>query len=655
MDRLERQIVRLSIAIALLIPVPGSAKDFVAPDQIVYDRVPGFGAQGGTRIFEWDEISASTPGETPVKKSLDAPKGLKLRWLGTAGFEISDDNDAILLDPFVSRPAVLQTVSLNPLNIDTEAVDKYVIDPMMRSGAFRNLRAILVSHTHHDHAEDVPYILSKFRSAKDRPMVVGDPNLACLLRAYDGREQEITWVAGVDPLHATEKIDDFDDAKKLRPAPGQKLGFPVGRWGKFTVTAFISEHGFYDDIPLLLEGDLSGPAPLAAVNYKAYLNSSLTWLIEYAGDSPSQKPFKIFASDSARFLLPDLVSPEVTATGPVDLLLEGIAARAVDNRIPLRIEKFMPEYFVPTHYDNFFVPLDQFQTFDFELKAPTDNSKLKDFIDKEFCGLQPSSACPRFRMMKMFYYYSLETLRNTVRPAVTVTPTTLKIPCSAFRLPLGTDGGNFHKIVNQFINTPERRTLDNFRSVPEATGCTVSAGEKFRLFLTDTLAPTTFALPALKAGYGQFQNTDPSFGQSAAGYFHRYGAALADSADSSFLKLFLYPTLTFEDPWYHRISNQTSGERLTHSLTHVLLTDTSNGRRRPNLSEWLGAASAAAITNLYRPDNPRGFSATAKATLISVGTDAGNDVLREFWPSVRPVVCSVLHLACPCGPYFGSN
>jgi len=393
--------------------------NFVAPDQIAYDKVPGFGAGGGTDILEWDSRSASGSDETVVRASLVAPKGLRLRWLGTAGFEISDDETSILVDPFLSRPPVNPLVSKQAklkLDIDTEAVDKYLIEPMMQSGSFKKLKAILISHTHHDHAQDVPYILSKFPKTSERPLVAGDQNLPKLLEAYMDREKEIPWLRDIERLTLTRrKIFSFDQQKKLaRPVNG-KLGLPVGTFGRFTITAFISEHGLYDDIPFTLEGDMRGKAPLTGLEYKAYLNSSMTYLIEYSmgsGLSPDPKrTLRIFATDSARFLNGDLVSSEVTQGGRVDLLLEGIASRKKDNRISDKINGFNPAYFIPTHYDNFFKPMGEFQTFDFEISdpivAPKDNSNLKEFI-QGFCGPEIRRPCPRFRMLKMFYYYSLE-------------------------------------------------------------------------------------------------------------------------------------------------------------------------------------------------------------------------------------------------------
>ena len=42
--------------------------------------------------------------------------------------------------------------------------------------------------------------------------------------------------------------------------------------------------------------------------------------------------------------------------------------------------------------------------------------------------------------------------------------------------------------------------------------------QKFRLFVRDTFEPVTIVVAAFDAGIGQAQDTDPTFGQGAAGY-----------------------------------------------------------------------------------------------------------------------------------------
>jgi hypothetical protein len=53
-----------------------------------------------------------------------------------------------------------------------------------------------------------------------------------------------------------------------------------------------------------------------------------------------------------------------------------------------------------------------------------------------------------------------------------------------------------------------------------------------------------------------------------------------------------------------------------------------------NYSEWLGTASAVALSNAYHPGNQRGFAPAARLAGYSILTDMGYDTLREFWPEI---------------------
>ena len=56
----------------------------------------------------------------------------------------------------------MAVVKVSKLKIDTEVVDEYVLKPIDKS----KVKAILISHSHHDHIQDLPYILDPFRACK---------------------------------------------------------------------------------------------------------------------------------------------------------------------------------------------------------------------------------------------------------------------------------------------------------------------------------------------------------------------------------------------------------------------------------------------------------------------------------------------------------
>ena len=134
--------------------------------KISYSGVQGFASQKGP-VIEWDSASANNEDEPRVAGSLLPSLGLRIRWLGVAGYEISDDSTVILIDPFVSRPTVVQLLST--IKIDTNAVKHYILAPLQ----MQNVKVVLLSHAHHDHLQDVPYILAQYPSPKERPLVVG--------------------------------------------------------------------------------------------------------------------------------------------------------------------------------------------------------------------------------------------------------------------------------------------------------------------------------------------------------------------------------------------------------------------------------------------------------------------------------------------------
>jgi hypothetical protein len=194
--------------------------------------------------------------------------------------------------------------------------------------------------------------------------------------------------------------------------------------------------------------------------------------------------------------------------------------------------------------------------------------------------------------------------------------------------------GKFEKLVGTFARKLERKSVHPPHYKPGAVLCTLEVKDKFLLFVQDTLDPVTFLNVGFNAGLDQAQNTDPTFGQGAAGYGKRFGATFAGQASGGFFKDFAYPTLFSQDPRYYRLQHASGGRRLLHALEHVFVAHRENGTHTFNASEWFGTASAVVLSNMYHPGNQRGFAPAARRVGYSLLQDAGFDVLREFWPDI---------------------
>ena len=209
------------------------------------------------------------------------------------------------------------------------------------------------------------------------------------------------------------------------------------------------------------------------------------------------------------------------------------------------------------------------------------------------------------------------------------------LPCRNMIEPFDVDdyNGPLNRVVARFSQRVESGTVH----LPHNHGvqpCSMSAGDKFRLFVEDNVDPANFVGSAWDAGMSQLTGDDPSFGQGSAGYGKRYAATLADNASSDFFGTFLYPAVFRQDPRYYRMAHGSVTSRLDHALVHRFVTRTDSGKPTFNFSEWLGTISSKALSNMYHPDNPRGFGPTASRVGFSVGSDMAWDVLREFWPEV---------------------
>lgn len=127
-----------------------------------------------------------------------AQETVRLSYLGTAGWEITDGQTVILVDPYMTR---LKTETPNdpplasdprPLVTDNDFVssDRAVIDAHIRKADY-----ILITHTHVDHVLDMPYI-----ARKTGALVIGTESTANFARDNGVPDKQILTVKGGEDL-----------------------------------------------------------------------------------------------------------------------------------------------------------------------------------------------------------------------------------------------------------------------------------------------------------------------------------------------------------------------------------------------------------------------------------------------------------------------
>jgi L-ascorbate metabolism protein UlaG (beta-lactamase superfamily) len=129
--------------------------------------------------------ATTTPAQLSNLSDSQEPNGIRLTYLGHAGWEISDGRTVVLVDPFVSRFA-LDESGAEPSPDGIVAPDTAAIDARIRRADY-----ILITHGHWDHMLDAPYI-----ARRSGAVIIGHETAANIARAYGLTEANIITVRG---------------------------------------------------------------------------------------------------------------------------------------------------------------------------------------------------------------------------------------------------------------------------------------------------------------------------------------------------------------------------------------------------------------------------------------------------------------------------
>ena len=198
------------------------------------------------------------------------------------------------------------------------------------------------------------------------------------------------------------------------------------------------------------------------------------------------------------------------------------------------------------------------------------------------------------------------------------------------------------EIAEEQIKVQEQQRLlaviPNFYTSYVADAVPMSTKQKFGLAWKAAIDPTSFAIAGIIAGGEQASNSFPGYGQGAAGYANRFGAAYGDFFIGTYISNAILPSLLKQDPRYFYKGTGTIKSRILWAVERSVVARGDNGHLQPDYSGILGSLAGGAISNLYYPEGSRhGFSTTLNNTLIGIATGAGVNILQEFvFPKLTP-------------------
>lgn len=237
---------------------------------------------------------------------------MKVTYFGTTTLLFDDGRDQVLFDAHFTRPSLARYI------FGSGATDAALADELLRIHRVDRLRAIFVSHSHHDHVMDAPYIANRCGAT-----IYGSASALNVARGGDVDEGRLVGFSGCET-------------------------FAVGG---FTVKVIPSLHSkptiLNNDLGQTIDAPLRQPARLR--DYKE--GGSFDFLVENGGRRYLIRPSFNYIEGQLDGIRADVLFLGTAGLAKADAETEArFFAETVD--------KVRPELVIPLHWDNFFSRLD---------------------------------------------------------------------------------------------------------------------------------------------------------------------------------------------------------------------------------------------------------------------------------------------------------
>jgi hypothetical protein len=169
----------------------------------------------------------------------------------------------------------------------------------------------------------------------------------------------------------------------------------------------------------------------------------------------------------------------------------------------------------------------------------------------------------------------------------------------------------------------------------------LTAKQKFVLATHDSVDYSSFIWTGILAAQEMGTKANPELGHGAAGYGRYYWRTFTDGLSGAFFTEAIVPAITREDPRYYTLGHGGFFHRMGYAISRVVLTKTDSGSTRFNVSEVVGNALVAGLSNAYYPPQDRGLRQTTRNWGAQIESATLNNIFKEFWPDIRT---KILHM-----------
>jgi L-ascorbate metabolism protein UlaG (beta-lactamase superfamily) len=236
-----------------------------------------------------------------------ARNGVRVTYLGTNGYQFEFKGRALLVDPYFSRVDLLSVAVGSRIQPDIPRINQGM------QHLASKLDAILVTHGHFDHLLDVPIVMSR----RPAPLIASRSSVDLVRRFPD---------AGAPKMYNAVTAGD------------------IRRIGPWKIRVLAATHDrLFGTVPFDRHELRSVGPPQRATDW--ICGEPLAFLIEING----QRVY-IDSGGTPAQLPPD---------EHVDLAILGMALPDSRARLAPALEHLHPRYILPSHQDNFFLPLSE--------------------------------------------------------------------------------------------------------------------------------------------------------------------------------------------------------------------------------------------------------------------------------------------------------
>jgi hypothetical protein len=160
----------------------------------------------------------------------------------------------------------------------------------------------------------------------------------------------------------------------------------------------------------------------------------------------------------------------------------------------------------------------------------------------------------------------------------------------------------------------------------------LSAGQKFELFVDNSISVNSETWAALGSAVGQADDSPTGFKEGGDAYAKRFGSDMGRQASSEFFGTFLLASVLHEDPRFYAEIHPAFFHAVKYSLQRVFVMRSDDGREVVSWSRLGGPLMAEGLANVYWPNRNRTVGDTLFRYGLDLASRAGGNMLREYWP-----------------------